>query len=330
MVQRRGLLLPVTPLTPPRQGEVVLRQAVRFRTVGDITCGSVDDGKSTLIGRLLVDSRAVLQDQLAGVQRHGQTDLALFTDGLMAEREQGITIDVAHRYFSTARRKFIIGDTPGHEQYTRNMVTAASGADAAVVLVDATKLDWADAALSLLAQTRRHALLAHLLRVPALLFAINKLDAVADPALAFRHIRAAIERFTQAAGIDAVAMVPLSALHGWNVVSQAPKANWCGYGGPTLLQILEQPSDRPVETTQALAFPVQWVEKFLHLPATVESRRVDSKCVTRSDWARLRSPQPPNPPQPALIAQRSLAELARELARRSSNEARIGSGATLA
>ncbi len=200
MVQRRGLLLPVTPLTPPRQGEVVLRQAVRFRTVGDITCGSVDDGKSTLIGRLLVDSRAVLQDQLAGAQRHGQTDLALFTDGLMAEREQGITIDVAHRYFSTARRKFIIGDTPGHEQYTRNMVTAASGADVAVLLVDATKLDWADAALSLLAQTRRHALLAHLLRVPALLFAVNKLDAVADPALAFRHIRAAIERFTQAAG----------------------------------------------------------------------------------------------------------------------------------
>ena len=109
-----------------------------------ITCGSVDDGKSTLIGRLLVDTKAVLQDQLAGVQRSGETDLALLTDGLSAEREQGITIDVAYRYFNTESRKFIIGDAPGHEQYTRNMVTAASSADAAVVLVDAIKLDWAN------------------------------------------------------------------------------------------------------------------------------------------------------------------------------------------
>jgi sulfate adenylyltransferase subunit 1 (EFTu-like GTPase family) len=124
-----------------------------------ITCGSVDDGKSTLIGRLLVDTKAVLQDHLAGVQRKGETDLALLTDGLSAEREQGITIDVAYRYFNTEARKFIIGDAPGHEQYTRNMVTAASSADAAVVLVDATKLDWKDANLNLLAQTRRHSLL---------------------------------------------------------------------------------------------------------------------------------------------------------------------------
>ena len=153
--------------------------ALRF-----ITCGSVDDGKSTLIGRLLVDARAVLQDQLASVSRSGQTDLALFTDGLSAEREQGITIDVAYRYFATPARKFIIGDTPGHEQYTRNMVTAASSADAAVVLVDATKLQWQDADLALLPQTRRHTLLAHLLRVPSIVFAINKLDAVDDPALA--------------------------------------------------------------------------------------------------------------------------------------------------
>ena len=128
--------------------------ALRF-----ITCGSVDDGKSTLIGRLLVDSKAVLQDHLAGVQRQGETDLALLTDGLSAEREQGITIDVAYRYFSTETRKFIIGDAPGHVQYTRNMVTAASSADAAVVLVDATKLDWKQISLPLLAQTRRHSLL---------------------------------------------------------------------------------------------------------------------------------------------------------------------------
>ena len=124
-----------------------------------ITCGSVDDGKSTLIGRLLVDTKAVLQDHLAGVQRSGETDLALLTDGLSAEREQGITIDVAYRYFNTEARKFIIGDAPGHEQYTRNMVTAASSADAAVVLVDAIKLDWKNPALELLPQTRRHSLL---------------------------------------------------------------------------------------------------------------------------------------------------------------------------
>ncbi len=146
-----------------------------------ITCGSVDDGKSTLIGRLLVDSKAVLQDHLAGVQRQGETDLALLTDGLSAEREQGITIDVAYRYFATEDRKFIIGDAPGHEQYTRNMVTAASSADAAVVLVDATKLAWSDPALTLLPQTRRHSLLVNLLRVPSIVFAVNKLDAVAEP-----------------------------------------------------------------------------------------------------------------------------------------------------
>ena len=159
-----------------------------------ITCGSVDDGKSTLIGRLLVDSKSVLQDQLAGVQRSGETDLALLTDGLSAEREQGITIDVAYRYFATPGRKFIIGDAPGHEQYTRNMVTAASSADAAVVLVDATKLQWQDPALELLPQTRRHSLLVNLLRVPSIVFAVNKLDAVEDPTLAFNNISARARR----------------------------------------------------------------------------------------------------------------------------------------
>ncbi|WP_287925650.1 GTP-binding protein, partial [Diaphorobacter sp.] len=167
-----------------------------------ITCGSVDDGKSTLIGRLLVDSKAVLQDHLAGVQRQGETDLALLTDGLSAEREQGITIDVAYRYFATEERKFIIGDAPGHEQYTRNMVTAASSADAAVVLVDATKLDWQNPGLQLLPQTRRHSLLVHLLRVHSLVFAVNKLDAVPDPQLAWRHIAAALTQFAQDAGIS--------------------------------------------------------------------------------------------------------------------------------
>ena len=228
--------------------------ALRF-----ITCGSVDDGKSTLIGRLLVDSKAVLQDHLAGVTRGGEADLALLTDGLQAEREQGITIDVAYRYFNTEARKFIIGDAPGHEQYTRNMVTAASQADAAVVLVDATKLDWRDEQLALLPQTRRHALLAHLLRVPSIVFAVNKLDAVEDPELAFAHIRGALARFAQAAGIQVRGTVPVSALKGWNVVE--PHPGWAGYDGDSLLQLLERLPVTPREVDLPLAFPVQWVEK---------------------------------------------------------------------
>ena len=244
-----------------------LASALRF-----ITCGSVDDGKSTLIGRLLVDSKSVLQDQLAGVQRSGETDLALLTDGLSAEREQGITIDVAYRYFATPGRKFIIGDAPGHEQYTRNMVTAASSADAAVVLVDATKLDWARSGLELLPQTRRHSLLVNLLRVPSIVFAVNKLDAVADPALAFRHIRAALEAFAAAARISVRATVPISALKGHNVVT--PEPGWAGYDGLSLLELLEQLPATPAETTEAFAFPVQWVEKFSGSSDTSRGRRV--------------------------------------------------------
>ena len=243
------------------------RAALRF-----VTCGSVDDGKSTLIGRLLVDSKTVLQDQLAGVQRGGQTDLALLTDGLQAEREQGITIDVAYRYFNTAARKFIIADAPGHEQYTRNMVTAASSADAAVVLVDATKLDWKAPLPELLPQTRRHCLLVQLLRVPAIVFAVNKLDAVDDPALAFAHISAALQAFTQDAGIAAQAIVPVSALVGYNVVDANP--GWCGYQGPTLLALLEKLSATPADITQPFSFPVQWVEKFSSSADTSQGRRI--------------------------------------------------------
>jgi sulfate adenylyltransferase subunit 1 len=239
-----------------------------------ITCGSVDDGKSTLIGRLLVDTRAVLQDHLAGVQRQGQTDLALLTDGLSAEREQGITIDVAYRYFSTEDRKFIIGDAPGHEQYTRNMVTAASSADAAVVLVDATKLDWRQPGLALLPQTRRHSLLLQLLRVPSIVFAVNKLDAVDDARLAFEHISAALQAFAQNAGLDVRATVPISALQGWNVVDAPAQAGWCGYQGPTLLDILEQLPVTAPDTELPLALPVQWVEKFSASSDTRQGRRV--------------------------------------------------------
>ena len=248
-------------------GQNDLKSALKF-----ITCGSVDDGKSTLIGRLLVDSKAVLQDHLAGVQRAGETDLALLTDGLSAEREQGITIDVAYRYFATEHRKFIIGDAPGHEQYTRNMVTAASSADAAVVLVDATKLDWKNPAMELLQQTRRHSLLVNLLRVPSIVFAVNKLDAVEDPTLAFYNISAALAAFAQAAKIPVRATVPVSALKGFNVVDAKP--GWCGYEGLSLLELLETLPGTPAETAEAFSFPVQWVEKFSSSSDTSQGRRI--------------------------------------------------------
>jgi sulfate adenylyltransferase subunit 1 len=265
---------PATATTPTVDTAVDgdTKPALRF-----ITCGSVDDGKSTLIGRLLLDSRSVLQDQLANVSRSGTVDLAQFTDGLSAEREQGITIDVAYRYFSTARRKFIIGDAPGHEQYTRNMVTAASSADAAVVLVDATKLRWsgdseASESHTLLPQTRRHSLLVNLLRVPSVVFAINKLDAVPDAARAFGNIRRALEAFARSAGITVTAIVPVSALNGNNVVDAAP--GWADYQGPGLLQILEALPSTPSEADTPLAFPVQWVEKFSSSADTDKGRRV--------------------------------------------------------
>ncbi len=249
--------------------ELDTQSALRF-----ITCGSVDDGKSTLIGRLLVDSRSVLQDQLANVSRSGAMDLALFTDGLSAEREQGITIDVAYRYFNTAQRKFIIGDTPGHEQYTRNMVTAASSADAAVVLVDATKLQWQSPALELLAQTRRHTLLVQLLRVPSIVFAVNKLDALGDSAAqAFANISRVLRAFATAAGVEVAAVVPVSALLGHNVVEPADDG-WCEYDGASLLQILEQLPVTAIEIDLPFAFPVQWVEKFSASNDTSQGRRI--------------------------------------------------------
>ncbi|WP_176452038.1 sulfate adenylyltransferase subunit 1 [Rhodoferax sp. TH121] len=243
--------------------------ALRF-----ITCGSVDDGKSTLIGRLLVDSRSVLQDQLANVSKSGEADLALFTDGLSAEREQGITIDVAYRYFATPARKFIIGDAPGHEQYTRNMVTAASSAHAAVVLVDATKLKWnVDGLVDLLPQTRRHSLLVNLLRVPGIIFAVNKLDALGDDAAkAFAKITEALQAFAAQAGIAITATIPMSALKGHNVVTANP--GWCGYTGPSLLALLETLPVTAAETNVPFAFPVQWVEKFHDSADTSKGRRV--------------------------------------------------------
>ena len=268
MTTTDSIAAPASPASAPSQTDT--ETALRF-----ITCGSVDDGKSTLIGRLLVDTKAVLQDHLAGVTRGGEADLAQLTDGLQAEREQGITIDVAYRYFATESRKFIIGDAPGHEQYTRNMVTAASSADAAVVLVDATKLDWQRADLALLPQTRRHSLLLNLLRVPSVVFAINKLDAVADAALAYQHIRGALQAFAASAGITPAAIVPISALKGWNVVDTGHQnPGWCGYVGPTLLEILQRLPVTPRETELPLALPVQWVEKFSASSDTTQGRRI--------------------------------------------------------
>ena len=235
-------------------------RALRF-----LTAGSVDDGKSTLIGRLLYDSRAILADQLDTLEKRAAgapIDLSLLTDGLEAEREQGITIDVAYRYFATRSRKFIIADAPGHEQYTRNMVTAAAGSDAAVVLVDITKLDTTSASpgqpVKLLAQTRRHALLAQLLRVPSIVFAINKLDAVADPAQAYHAVRASLLAFADEAGIDVAGVIPVSALRGDNV-TQPLDVDW--YDGPSLLQLLESLPTAQERTVGDLLIPVQYVAR---------------------------------------------------------------------
>jgi len=252
-----------------------------------ITCGSVDDGKSTLIGRLLVDSKSVLQDQIANVSKSGQIDLAQFTDGLSAEREQGITIDVAYRYFSTSKRKFIIGDTPGHEQYTRNMITAASNADAAIVLVDATKLEWQLDNLRLLTQTCRHTLLVKMLRVPTIIFAVNKLDAIDAPddssqaALGFHRICKALRSFAKSAGVVIHSIVPISALKGDNVVFHTQ--DWCGYEGESLLSILEKLQTTTTKEVSTFSMPVQWVEKFSNIKDPHQGRRIY--------WGRVASGQ---------------------------------------
>jgi len=238
------------------QSKMADHRALRF-----LTAGSVDDGKSTLIGRLLYDSRAILADQLDTLEKKAAgapIDLSLLTDGLEAEREQGITIDVAYRYFATKKRKFIIADAPGHEQYTRNMVTAAAGSDAAVVLVDITKLDTSAKPLPLLAQTRRHALLAHLLRVPSIVFAVNKIDAVEHPAQAFDAVRDALLDFAERAGITVAEIIPVSALRGDNV-TQPLDADW--YDGPSLLQVLESLPPTQERKDGDLLIPVQYVAR---------------------------------------------------------------------
>ncbi|MFG6890156.1 sulfate adenylyltransferase subunit 1, partial [Burkholderia pseudomallei] len=230
-----------------------------------ITAGSVDDGKSTLIGRLLYDSKAVLSDQLSALSRAknkrtvgDELDLALLTDGLEAEREQGITIDVAYRYFATAKRKFIIADTPGHEQYTRNMVTGASTAHAAIILIDATRVTFDAGAAQLLPQTKRHSAIVKLLDLQHVIVAINKMDLVDYSETRFNEIRDAYVKLAQQLGLADVRFVPVSALKGDNIVAASERMPW--YAGEPLLNVLET---LPVETQahDALRFPVQWVAR---------------------------------------------------------------------
>ena len=219
------------------------------------TAGSVDDGKSTLIGRLLHDSKAIFEDQLEHVQLtserrgDGYLNLALLTDGLAAEREQGITIDVAYRFFSTDRRKFIVADTPGHEQYTRNMVTGASTADLSIVLVDARK--------GVSEQTRRHAYIASLLRIPHLVFCVNKMDLVDYDEEVFYDIVYELTDWSARLEVPDITFIPISALHGDNVVDRSNKMNW--YAAAPLLYHLEHVVIAPDRNLSEMRFPVQWV-----------------------------------------------------------------------
>jgi sulfate adenylyltransferase large subunit len=215
-------------------------QLLRFATAG-----SVDDGKSTLIGRLLYDSKSLLADQMADVE----VDLARLTDGLRAEREQGITIDVAYRHFSTPKRRFIIADTPGHAQYTRNMVTGASTADVAVVLVDARE--------GLLTQSRRHAAIAGLLGIPRIVLAVNKMDLVDYDADRFRAICADFRAWAGRLEVEEITCIPISALRGDNVVERSEEMDW--YRGPTLLEFLEAAPVAAGLATAPLRLPVQYV-----------------------------------------------------------------------
>ncbi len=260
---------PFTPAQPVKSGLTGLPSSIshlppptgEFRPAVEIlrfnTCGSVDDGKSTLIGRLLYDSKSLMEDQLEALERSaditggGQVNLANLTDGLRAEREQGITIDVAYRYFATPRRKFIIADTPGHIQYTRNMVTGASAANLSIVLVDART--------GVIEQSRRHTYLTALLRIPHLVVAVNKMDLVGWSEQRFNEIRAEFESFLPRLDIKDVKFIPISALLGDNVVDASLHTPW--YPGPTLLQHLETVHIGSDWNLNAFRLPVQWVNR---------------------------------------------------------------------
>ena len=241
-------------LTKPVEEDAPAGDLLRF-----ITCGSVDDGKSTLIGRLLHDSKLILDDQLSNLvkdsARHGTTgeeiDFALLVDGLEAEREQGITIDVAYRYFSTPRRSFIAADTPGHEQYTRNMATGASNADAAVILIDARK--------GVLVQTRRHSLICSLLGIRQIILAVNKIDLIGFDQETFEQIALDYVAFGEQLGFDSIVPIPISARFGDNVTARSSNTPW--YHGPTLLAQLETSKVGGEAANRPFRFPVQWVNR---------------------------------------------------------------------
>ncbi|WP_286784274.1 MULTISPECIES: sulfate adenylyltransferase subunit CysN [Pseudomonas] len=250
-----------SPTQPPHKTATLsewLEQQAHQDLLRFITCGSVDDGKSTLIGRLLWEAQQVFDDQLSALQadckRHGtqgnDIDFALLVDGLAAEREQGITIDVAYRFFSTPRRKFIVADTPGHEQYTRNMITGASTADVAVLLVDARQ--------GVMTQTRRHAYLAALVGIKHIILAINKMDLVAYDPQKFADTLAAFNTAAEQLGFDSITAIPLSALKGDNITTRSAHTPW--YQGPTLMACLETIDPRPPKELKTV-FPVQWVNR---------------------------------------------------------------------
>lgn len=244
-----------------------LKQQAGSTLLRFITAGSVDDGKSTLIGRLLYDSKGIFADQLAAVSRakHKRTvgdtiDLSLLTDGLEAEREQGITIDVAYRYFATPKRKFIIADTPGHEQYTRNMVTGASTADAVIILIDVSKVKLGDdGSVQLLTQTKRHSTIAKLLQIEHVVVAVNKMDLVDYDRGVYERIVAEYEKFAASLGLKDITAIPLSALAGDNVVDRSDKLAW--YEGPTLIELLESLSVYDQSHAAPFRFPVQLVAR---------------------------------------------------------------------
>ena len=224
-----------------------------------ITCGSVDDGKSTLIGRLLYDSKLIFEDQLSSLEsdskkvgtQGGDMDFALLVDGLAAEREQGITIDVAYRFFSTDKRKFIVADTPGHEQYTRNMATGASNADLAIILIDARK--------GILTQTRRHSYIVSLLGIKHVLLAVNKMDLMDYDQKVFEEIETDYRAFAKDIGLTDITCVPISALKGDNILERGDNLDW--YDGPTLMEVLETVDVTTDEKSAPFRFPVQWVNR---------------------------------------------------------------------
>jgi bifunctional enzyme CysN/CysC len=249
--------LPMT--TPDTDIELWLAQQTEKSLLRFLTCGSVDDGKSTLIGRLLYDSQLILDDQLASLKKESRNrttgdegiDFSLLVDGLTAEREQGITIDVAYRFFSTDKRKFIVADTPGHEQYTRNMATGASNADLALVLIDARK--------GVLTQTRRHSFILSLIGVKHVVLVVNKIDLVDYDQAVFDRIEAEYRAFAEPLGFKTLATVPVSALRGDNILVPSPNTPW--YAGPALVPYLETISVAEDRTAEKFRFAVQWVNR---------------------------------------------------------------------